>query len=309
MKKQTKLKLIVMFSLVLLLTGCTTTLKNDNKKVVKNPETGQSLTKNILCKPTKEVIISLYEDNGVDIAALPKCSEFNVTSGGYEGLWTTLFVKPLAFIILTLNKFIQSAGLSLIIISIALRLALYPVTRKTAIQSELIKKAQPELNKLEKKYAGKSDTESMMKKSQEMTMIYKKYNINPLSGCLFSLIQIPLLIAFYEAINRVPTLFEDKFLGIQMGTTPSMGIFHNGNMLYLLLIVLVAATTYLSFSLNRSTQQTENDPMKSMSVVMTVMITISGIYLSSALCIYWTTTNLFTIVQNLIVKRSKEVMG
>ncbi len=307
MKQRNKGKVIVLLLFVLLLTGCTTTLKTEDKKVVKNPETGQSLTANILCKPTNKKVIELYEKNGVDLAAIPKCTEFNVTSGGYEGIWTAFFVKPLAFIILFINKYIGQAGLSLILTSFALRLILYPITLKTAMQSELIKKAQPELNRLEKKYKDKNDQESIMKKSQEMTMIYKKYNINPFSSCLYSIIQLPLFIAFLEAINRVPALFEGKFLGLQLGTTPSVGLFNNGEILYIILIALVAVTTYLSFNLNKTTAQTENDPMKNMTTIMTGMIIIMGLFMSSALNIYWITTNLFTIVQNLIVKRSKEV--
>ena len=83
---------------------------------LKNPETGQSLTANILCKPTNEETIKAYEENGVDLAALPKCTEFSVTSGGYEGLWTSLFVKPLAFIILFIMKFVKSVLLIQVIL-------------------------------------------------------------------------------------------------------------------------------------------------------------------------------------------------
>ena len=301
-----KKKLIILAVLLLLLTGCTKTLKTEDKKVVKNPETGQSLTENILCRPTNKETIKAYEENGVDLAAIPKCSEFNVTSGGYDGLWTSLFVKPLAFIILFINRYVKSAGLALIITSFALRLVLYPVTRKTAMQSELIKKAQPELDKLEKKYINKTDSDSMMKKSQEMTMIYKKYNINPISGCLYSFLQLPLFIGFLEAINRVPALFEENFLTLQLGTTPSVGIFTNGNWLYIVLVLLVGVTTYFSFNLNKTTSTSQNDPMANMTNIMTGMITVMGIFMSSALCIYWITTNLFTIIQNLLVKRSKE---
>ena len=68
--------------------------------------------------------------------------------------------------------------------------------------NELIKKAQPELDRLEKKYANKdlNDQSVMMMKSQEMLAIYKKYNINPMSGCVFALIQIPLFFAFLRSI-------------------------------------------------------------------------------------------------------------
>ena len=50
-----------------------------------------------------------------------------------------------------------------------------PITKKTAVQSELIKKAQPELDKLEKKYKGKDSQEDQTRKAQEMLMIYQKY--------------------------------------------------------------------------------------------------------------------------------------
>lgn len=304
--KSKKGKILIVFLLLLTLTtGCTKTLKDTNKKVVTNPETGQSLTENILCQPENKQTIKTYEKNGVDLSKYPKCSEFKITSGGYESLWDSIFVKPLAFVILWFNKYVNSAALALIITSIIIRLIAYPITKKTAMQSELLKKAQPELEKLEKKYANKTDQESIMRKSQEMTMIYKKYNINPISGCIYGFIQLPLFIAFLEAINRVPALFEETFLGLQLGTTPSIGLLNQGNFLYIILILLVGLTTYFSFSLNKTTAQSENDPMKNMTTMMTIMILVMGFFMPAALCIYWITTNLFTVAQNLIVKRSK----
>ena len=304
--KSKKGKILIVFLLLLTLTtGCTKTLKDTNKKVVTNPETGQSLTENILCQPENKQTIKTYEENGVDLSKYPKCSEFKITSGGYEGLWDSIFVKPLAFVILWFNKYVNSAALALIITSIIICLIAYPITKKTAMQSELLKKAQPELERLEKKYANKTDQESIMRKSQEMTMIYKKYNINPISGCIYGFIQLPLFIAFLEAINRVPALFEETFLGLQLGTTPSIGLLNQGNFLYIILILLVGLTTYFSFSLNKTTAQSENDPMKNMTTMMTIMILVMGFFMPAALCIYWITTNLFTVAQNLIVKRSK----
>ena len=307
MNRNNKKVIVLAVLLLLLTTGCTKTLKGSDKKVVTNPETGQSLTENILCRPENEKTIKAYEDNGVDLSKYPKCSEFKVTSGGYEGLWDSIFVKPLAFVILWFAKYVKSAALALIITSIIIRLIAYPVTKKTAMQSELLKKAQPELEKLEKKYANKTDQESIMRKSQEMTMIYKKYNINPISGCLYGFIQLPLFIAFLEAINRVPALFEENFLGLQLGTTPSVGLLSQGNWLYIILILLVGLTTYFSFSLNKTTAESNSSPMKNMSTTMTIMIIVMGFFMPAALCIYWITTNLFTVAQNLIVKRSKEV--
>lgn len=309
--KNRKTKIIKIFTIILLLlltTGCAKTLTDSNKKPVKNEVTGQNLTKNILCKPENKATIKAYKENKVDIDKLPSCDNYKITSGKYEGLWTSFFIKPLAFLLLLLGSKIGNYAVSLIIISLLIRIIAYPITKKTAMQSELIKKAQPELNKIQNKYKNKQDQESMIKQNQEMLMVYKKYNINPLSGCLFSIIQLPLLIAFFEAIQRTPAIFEGKFLGLQLGTTPSVGIMSASFYAYLILIILIGITTYLSFKLN-SAANMQDPSMKMMPVMMTVMIIITGLAMPSALGIYWITTNIFTIIQNILVKRSKEVNG
>ena len=304
MKKKNKNKLIILLLLVMFVTvGCTTRLTDKDGKTVKNPTTGQELTENILCRPTDEETIDIYINNGVNLEELPTCKDFNVTSGGYDGLWTSLFVKPLAWLILTIGEFVKSNGLALIIASLLIRLVAYPITKKTAMQSELMKKAKPELDRLEKKYENKTDNDSMMRKSQEMMMIYKKYNINPVSGCLFAFIQLPLFIAFFEAINRVPAIFEENFLGFQLGTTPLTGI-SDGSYIYIILTVIVGLSTFFSLKFN-SASNPDNQQVKTMNKVMFFMILIMSLFMSSALNIYWVTTNLFTVVQNLLVKREK----
>lgn len=308
MKKQNKLKIIIIIMLLIITTGCTTTLTDSKKKPVTNSITGQNLTKNIICQPTNKTTINAYKKNGVNIEKLPTCNEFKITSGKYEGLWTSIFIKPLAFILLWLGRVIGNYAISLIIISILIRLVAYPVTKKTAMQSELLKKAQPEINKIEAKYKGKDDQESMMKKSQEMMKVYKKNNINPMSGCLFSMLQLPLFIAFFEAVQRTPAIFEDKFLGLQLGTTPAVGISSGTWYVYVIIVLLIAATTFYSFKMN-TTAAMQDSSMKMMPIMMTVMIVVMALFMPSALGIYWVTSNLFTIVQNIMVKRSKEVNG
>ena len=300
MKNTLKRKITIVLLILILLTGCTKSLTKDDK-VVKNPTTGQSLTENILCRPKDEDTIKIYEENKIDLEKLPECENFKITYGGYEGLWTSIFVKPLAWLILTIGDLVKNYGLGLIIVSLLIRLVAFPITRKTALQSELLKKAKPDLDKLEKKYLNKTDQDSLMKKNQEMMLIYKKYNINPVSGCLFSFLQLPLFIGFLEAINRVPAIFEETFLTFQLGTTPLTAI-QSGKLLYILLIGVVGITTYFSFKLN-ATAMGDNNQAKTMNRVMVIMIIIMSVFMTSALNIYWITTNLFTIFQNLLVKR------
>ena len=309
MKKTSKKKLLIVFLLLISVcfvsTGCTKTLIDKNNKAVKNEVTGQNLTENILCKPTSKETIKAYEKNKVNLKKLPDCEKFKVTSGKYEGLWTTFLIKPLAFILILLGKTVKSYAISLILISLIIRLLLYPVTKKTAMQSELMKKAQPELQRIQNKYKDKQDQESMMKQSQEMMAVYQKYHMNPMSGCLFSFIQLPLLIAFFEAVQRTPAIFEDKFLGLQMGTTPVVGITSSSWIIYLVLAILIGATTFYAFKMNMA-GNTLDDSMKNMPLIMTGIITITGLMMPSALGIYWVTTNVFTIFQNEMVKRSKK---
>lgn len=304
--KNKKTKFILLMLSILLLTGCTKNLKNSENKIVTNEKTGQSVTENIICRPTDEDMLKIYEDNNVDISKLPECKDFTPITD-YEGLWTSFFVKPLAWVILKIGSLVKNNGLAIIITCLLIRCALIPVTRKTAMQSEMMKKAQPELERLEKKYAGKETTEDQQRKAQEMMMIYQKYKINPISGCLLAIIQLPLLFAFLEAINRTPAIFENKFLVFEMGTTVPKGI-TSGNYWYIILIILILGTTYLSFrkTLKDQSLSQQGGQMKFTLYFMLVIIAFASFSLPTALGLYWIASSTFTIVQNLLVERKKK---
>ena len=298
-----KRKIAILLLCLFLLTGCTKMLKDGDNKVVKNEETGQTITENVICKPTNEETLKIYEEYEVDIEKFPACENFNPLIN-FEGLWTSVFVKPLAWLIIKVGSIVKNYGLALILTCLLIRLLLYPLTKKTAMQSELIKKAQPELAKLEKKYENKTTAEDQNRKAQEMMLIYQKYKINPLSGCLLSFVQLPLLFAFYEAINRTPAIFEDKFLLFELGKTPWVAI-QNGEYIYLLLIVLIFLATFVSFRKTLKDQTSQGMNMKTTIYIMLALITYSSFTIASGVGIYWITSSLFTIIQNLIVERKK----
>lgn len=331
-----KNKLLITFLVIVIfsLTGCTKQLEGADGKVVTNSSTGQVLPSNILCAPSDPEIIELYNqtredllakhkkdyeegkiskkeykervENTIDISELTACKDFNLASNGYTGIWTKIFVEPLAWLLVTVGKFVKNYGLSIIFVTLLIRLVMYPITLKTAKQSENLKKAQPKLAKIEKKYVNKTDQESMMKKSQELMLLYKEYEINPLSGCLYAIIQFPLFFAFYEAVYRLPVLFEDSLLGFELSMSPIKGI-TVGNWLYLILPVLVFAATYFSFKLNSGASMSAEQAKqtKIMMNVMMLMIFFMSFTMATGIIIYWVTNNTFTIIQNLIVKRSK----
>ena len=304
-------KIILIFIACFCLTGCTKYISDDNNKRIINEETGQSLPSNILCKPTTsqlDEIYNKYKDKlEVDLDKLPECENLKYyDSNNYNGLWVQLIVMPLAWLIIKIGNFLGNYGLSVMAVGLLIRIILIPFTRKTIKQSENMKKAQPEMERLEKKYANKNDQESLMMKSQEMLMIYKKYNISPFGSCLISFIQLPLFFGFLEAINRIPAIFEGDLGAYQLGTTPLIGI-KMGNYFYIVLILLIILTTYLSFKFSMSSMGNadQQKQMKMMTGFMLVFISIASFSLPTAIALYWVVTNGFSVVQNLIMKRGK----
>lgn len=307
-------------TVTLLLTGCTTYIKDKNGSPVKEPTTGQTLAKNILCQPTNKNVIKTYEKYKVNIDKLPTCPKFTPASGKYHGLWESLFIKPLSYIIIQIGKVLGNYGLSIIFVTLIIRFILFPFTKKSVMQSENMKKAQKDLNKLEKKYKGtEDDRDAQMKKAQEMMAIYKKYDINPMSGCLFAFIQLPLFFAFLESLNRLPIVFEGKFLGLHLGMSPFVKIFGssfsfeklfasfgNGSFVYLILPIMVCLTTYYSFKNSSSGSSSEQqEQMKTMMNVMLVFIVFTSFTMPVSIILYWITGSIFTICQTEVIRRMK----
>lgn len=310
-----KFKILVLALVVFTLTGCgNSNYIMDNKKPVENEATGQILQKDILCKPEDKELDELYtkykDQTKIKYDDLPKCSEFKLSSNKSDGIWEGIFVKPLAYLILKLGYLVNNFGISVMLIGLAIRLVLMPISRKTAKQSSNMKKAQPELQRIEKKYANRNDNEAMLQKSQEMMMVYKKYNISPFGSCLLAFLQLPLFFAFLQAINRMPAIFEDTFLGLKLGTTPIIGLFKQHEWLYIVIIILIILTTYLSFKNAMNATSTGNPEMeKQMQFTfkfMIIMISVASLYLSTALALYWIATNGFVVVQNYIFKKLDE---
>lgn len=300
-----KKKIVVLLVLLIALSGCTKRFTLENK----TDKSKKTYVSNIICKPESEELKKIYEQNVdkliIEYDKLPNCADLKINSGGYEGLWTSLFVKPLAWIIIKVGLLVKNNGLAIMIIGFLLRAIMYPLSKKSTNMSENMKVAQKDLDNLERKYKGREDKESMMAKSQEMMMIYKKYNISPMSGCLFAFLQFPLFFAFLEAVYRVPAFFENKFLVFNLGTTPFEGI-KAGNYWYIILVVLIIAATYLTFkNMNLNANEAQAKQMKMMSMFMVAFISIVSFSLPTSIALYWIVSNGFTVIQNLILKKGK----
>lgn len=112
---------------------------------------------------------------------------------------------------------IENVGLSIIILTIVIYTCMLPLNYKQQKFSKMSQKMQPELKKIQDKYKGKKDQDSVMAMNQETQLLYQKYGISPSGSCVQLLIQMPILFALYRVFYNVPAYIsavKDKFIGI-----------------------------------------------------------------------------------------------
>ena len=119
------------------------------------------------------------------------------------GMWDWL-VYPMAWLMHVVSYVVgNNYALTILITTVLIRSLAWPIYAKTNDMSLKMRMLRPELDKIEKKYANKTDKESQQRKSMETMALYKKYKVS-FSSCLMPLIQMPIFLAFYETLRRIP---------------------------------------------------------------------------------------------------------
>ena len=99
---------------------------------------------------------------------------------------------------------ITNIGLSIILFTLVVYLLMTPLQIKQQKFSKLNAVMQPEIQKIQKKYNGKKDQDSMMKQNEEISAVYQKYGVSPTGSCVQLLVQMPVLLALYQVIYHIP---------------------------------------------------------------------------------------------------------
>lgn len=196
-----------------------------------------------------------------------------------------------------------SYGLAIILVTIIIRLILFPLNYKQIRSTVKMNEIQPEIKKLQEKY--KNDPQ---RQQQEMMSLYKKHGVSPLGGCLPILLQWPVLIALYAVFMNLPGIDGVKFLWINnLAVAASMS-----DPATWILPVVSGATTYFSTLLmgNKAGEGAQAKQMGTMNIGMSIFITWMSFRFTSALVLYWVTNNLFQIGQTMFMKNmeSKKVL-
>ncbi|MCY6372268.1 membrane protein insertase YidC [Clostridium ganghwense] len=188
-----------------------------------------------------------------------------------------------------------SYGLAIIIVTIIIRLLLFPLNYKQIRSTVKMNEIQPEMKKVQERY--KNDPQ---RQQQEMMKLYKKHGVSPLGGCLPILLQWPILIALYAVFMNLPGIDGVKFLWINnLAASASMS-----DPATWILPVVSGATTYFSTVLmgTKSGNNAQAKQMGTMNIGMSIFITWMSFRFTSALVLYWVTNNLFQIGQTLLMK-------
>lgn len=214
------------------------------------------------------------------------------------------FLQPVADIIekvitalyqLTVAIGFPSYALAIIMISILIKIILYPLMQKQMKSTMNMQEVQPKLEYLQKKY--KNNPEKM---NEEVMKLYKEYDINPMAGCLPLLIQMPILIGLFAALRQYDfqPLEHAAFFWI-----PNLGEKDP----FFILPVLVALTMFLQQKISMATTPSaaENPTMKTMLYVMPAMMLFVCWSMPAGLCLYWAFFSILSIVQQFFMNKQK----
>ncbi|WP_284928317.1 YidC/Oxa1 family membrane protein insertase [Candidatus Phytoplasma sp. AldY-WA1] len=254
---------------------------------------------------------------------------------GWGYIWNVLvvfvgyFLYFLSFMFIGEGWFFGNLGLGIVLTTLLIRTLSWPIYTKSSTFSMNMSLAQPEINKIQEKYALKKDKESMQKMQMEILKVYQKHNFSIFS-IFISFLQMPILIAMFRTLNRfrnpggIFPVIESKtlFLGcINLGQETNNNIWLNVAKIVLSLIVGISMYVLNKINLQKPSylkknvqilnneqkmkQKNQEMTMKIVNYVMIIFMVINA-FNDSALSLYWITGNLYTILQIKINRKKME---
>ena len=222
-----------------------------------------------------------------------------------DGMGIYSFLQPVADVIskvidalyqVTVTIGFPSYALAIILISILLKIILFPLMQKQMKSTMNMQEVQPKLEYLQKKY--KNNPEKM---NEEVMKLYKEYNINPMAGCLPLLIQMPILIGLFGALRQY------NFDPIEHATFFWIPNLAEKDPLFILPI-LVALTMFLQqkISMSATPSAAENPTMKTMLYIMPAMMLFVCWQMPSGLFLYWAFFSILSIIQQFFMNKQKK---
>ena len=202
-------------------------------------------------------------------------------------------VVPLLQALKWINSYIHNYGWSIIILTILINLAIFPLRHRSMVSMRKMQALQPEIKSIQERYAKYKLTDpERQKMNQEMMALYKQKGVNPASGCVPMLLTLPVLFAFYAMLS----------VAIELRGAPFLGWIHDlaaADPLYIT-PVLMGATMFWQQKLMPTTA----DPVQQkVFLLMPLIFTVMFLAAPAGLVIYWLMSNLMAIGQQYLTNR------
>lgn len=251
----------------------------------------------------------------------------------WKGLLEFLFVWPIGALIDVLASAFSAVGtgwaavFSILIVTVIVRSLMLMVTFKQQKSTAVMTELQPEITKIQAKYPNANTNQNEKQRmSEDMAKLYKKHKINPLTSMLVMLIQFPVFICVWGAMQGASILSSGKFLGLRLSDSIGATIFNAsawssigaGGFTALILFLLMAAAQTIAMLLPQWMQKQKNknvaklgrnpaqasqgNKMKWFTIIMLVMIIFMGFSLASGMGVYWLFGALFSVAQTFVTQ-------
>ncbi|MDR1334754.1 MAG: membrane protein insertase YidC [Holosporaceae bacterium] len=219
-----------------------------------------------------------------------------------------ILTKPLLYALAFLKDIIGNMGLGILLLTLLIKLLLFPLAHKSYRSMNRLKEIQPKIQALQKKYA-----DDKTKLGQELSAVYQKEGINPIGGCLPTLLQSPVLFALYKVLYISIEMRQAPFLGWidDLSLPDPVSLFNLCGLIPITLPsflnigiwpMLMGLSMFWQQKIGPSSPDAAQ--AKVMLFVMPIMFTCMFAQLPSGLVVYWTFSNILSIGQQYIVSRS-----
>jgi len=207
---------------------------------------------------------------------------------------------PLLYVLHFFHRFTGSYGLDIIILTVLIKIIMWPLTHKSFTSMKAMQKLGPQMEKLKERYA--NDKEKLNK---EIMDLYKRNGVNPLGGCLPMAMQFPVFIGLYNALSTPIELRHAPFMWIPDLSRPdwqALPFMFNGWHLGIpILTIIMGATMFIQQWMTPSA----GDPnQRKMMMLMPLMFTFMFVSFPAGLTVYWLVNNVLGIAQQYWINRS-----
>jgi len=218
------------------------------------------------------------------------------------GFWAPI-AQPLFQALQFLYRFTGNYGVSIILLTVAIKILFIPLTQRSLKSMREMQKLQPQMQQIRERYKDKPD-----EMNKEIMELYRRHKVNPLGGCLPMVLQIPVFIGLYNALSNAVELRHAPFIGWindlsapdRLGTMQLPFVERPG---FPVLTLLMGGTMFLQQWMSPS----QADPTQQrVMLIMPLMFTVMFINFPSGLTLYWLVNNILTIAQQYWINRSRD---